>query len=314
MTMMILSIAVLAGMTILVLMLGVTRFITASSEVDDRLSTYANTLMLNTAADQPGVSERVNTYLSERSFTGRIAIDLARAGVKLTVSEFLLVKLGAALVPLAIVWFISGSIIVGLAVGALGTMLPDLWLKRQQRMRSSNFVLQLPDTLALIVSGLRAGFSLQQSLVNVGKEAPEPSASEFNRVMQEIQLGVPLLEALDNLVRRVKSEDLDMIVSVFKIHSRVGGNLGSVLETVGTTIRERVRLRREIEVITSMQRYSAYVLGLLPMVLGMILFVLNPDYMMEMFQWNIVLCIPVGAFALTVAGFIVIRRLVDIKI
>ncbi len=211
------------------------------------------------------------------------------------VSEFLLVKVGAAVVAFGIVWLLSRSVIIGLAIAVLCSMLPDLWLRRQTRRRSASFILQLPDTLALIVSGLRAGFSLQQALVNIGKEAPEPTASEFSRVTQELQLGVPLLEALDNLVKRIKSEDLDMIISVFKIHSRVGGNLATVLETVGTTIRERVRLRREIEVITSMQRYSAYVLGLLPIVLGLILFVLNPDYMMGMFQWNMLLCIPVGA-------------------
>jgi tight adherence protein B len=314
MTTMMITVAVFAGLTVFVLMLGVTRLITASSEVDDRLSTYANTVLLQAAAAQPGVGERVNTYLSERSFSGRIAIDLARAGAKLTVSEFLLIKLGAALVPAVGAWFSSRSVAVALLVGALCSLLPDLWLRREQRQRSTKFVLQLPDTLAMIVSGLKAGFSLQQSLINVGKEASEPTASEFNRVTQEIQLGVPMMEALDNLARRVKSEDLDMIISVFKIHTRVGGNLATVLETVGTTIRERVRLRREIEVITSMQRYSAYVLGLLPIVLGVILFVLNPDYMMEMFQWNIVLCIPIGAFVLTVMGFLVIRKMVDIKI
>jgi tight adherence protein B len=105
-----------------------------------------------------------------------------------------------------------------------------------------------------------------------------------------------------------------MIVSVFKINARVGGNLATVLETVGTTIRERVRLRREVHVITSQQRYASYVLGLLPPVLALILLAINPDYILTMFQWNIFLCIPIGAAVMTLIGFLVIRKIVDIKI
>ena len=307
--------ALLAGLAVFVVMLAITNLVAASSDVDDRLTTYANASSPFALPDErEGVGERVNAYLSERSFSGRIAADLARAGVKLTVAEFLLIKAAAVLLPIGLQLLITRQIVPGLVLGAVCFAMPDLWLRRRQRRRSTDFVLQLPDTLALIVSGLRAGFSLQQAIVNIGKEAPEPTASEFNRVAQEMQLGVPLLDALDSVVRRVKSEDLEMIVSVFKIHGRVGGNLATVLETVGSTIRERVRLRREIGVITSQQRYSSYVLGMLPFIVGLILLVINPTYIMAMFEWNVLLCIPIGAFVMTVMGFLVIRRMVDIKI
>ena len=277
--------AVLAGLAVFLSVLGLNSLITAGSEVDDRLDAYAtmNTAFNANVEDQAGLGERVNSYLNERGFTGSMAAALTRADVKLTVLEYMLIKLALLLTPLLLLWLFTGQLIGGLFLGAVCFFVPDLWLRQREAKRRSDFDQQLPDTLALIVSGLRAGFSLQQSLLNVAKEAPEPTATEFKRLGQEVQLGVALQEALDGLVRRIKSPDLDMIVSVFKIHSRVGGNLSQVLETVGTTIRERVRLRREVQVITAQQRYASYVLGAIPPILGMILMCLNSDYMLVLF-------------------------------
>ncbi|MDP9312857.1 MAG: type II secretion system F family protein [Chloroflexota bacterium] len=316
MDMMYVGAAVLAGLAIFLSILGLNSLITASSEVDDRLDAYAtmNTMFNASLDDQARLGERVNSYLNERGFTGSIAAALARADVKLTVLEYMLIKLALLLTPLILLWLFTGQLIGGLFLGAVFFFVPDLWLRQREAKRSADFAQQLPDTLALIVSGLRAGFSLQQSLLNVAKEAPEPTATEFKRLGQEVQLGVALHEALDGLVRRIKSPDLDMIVSVFKIHSRVGGNLSQVLETVSTTIRERVRLRREVQVITAQQRYASYVLGAMPPILGLILLSINPQYMLEMFQWNVFLCIPIGATVMTVLGFLAIRKIVDIKI
>ncbi len=316
MPMVYIGVAVLAGLAVFFSILGLNSMITAGSEVDDRLDAYAtmNTLFAANNEDQSRLGDRVNAYLNERGFTGSMAAALARANVKLTVVEFMMIKLALLLVPFALLWLFTGQPIGGFFIGLVCFFIPDLWLRQREAKRSADFALQLPDTLALIVSGLRAGFSLQQSLLNVAKEAPEPTATEFMRLGQEVQLGVPLHDALDGLVRRIKSPDLDLIVSVFKIHSRVGGNLSTVLETVGSTIRERVRLRREVQVITAQQRYASYVLGAMPPILGLIILTLNPEYMMEMFQWNVFLCIPVGAAIMTILGFLVIRKIVDIKI
>lgn len=316
MEVMLISAAVLTGLAVFCAVLGLTGVINASSEVDDRLDAYAtmNAPFGMATTEQSGLSDRVNTYLNDRSFAGSVRASLARADVKLNVGEYLLIKVAAVVLPFLVFWLLTGYMISGLIFALVGFLIPEIWLRMRARKRVQEFVLQLPDTLALIVGGMRAGFSLQQSMLNVSKEAPEPTATEFMRLGQELQLGIPLQEALDGMVRRIKSPDLEMIVSVFKIHGRVGGNLAMVLENVGSTIRERVRLRREVQVITAQQRYASYVLGALPFVLGMILMAINPSYMMEMFQWNIYLCIPITAFIMTIAGFLVIRRIVDIKI
>jgi len=310
------SAAILTGLAVFFMVLGLTRVINAGSEVDDRLDAYAtmSAPFGMAASEQSGLSDRVSSYLNDRSFAGSVRASLARADVKLTVAEYLLIKIAAVVLPFALFWLLTGYMISGLIFALVGFLIPEVWLRTRARKRVQEFVLQLPDTLALIIGGMRAGFSLQQSILNVSKEAPEPTATEFMRLGQELQLGIPLQEALDGMVRRIKSPDLEMIVSVFKIHGRVGGNLAMVLENVGSTIRERVRLRREVQVITAQQRYASYVLGALPFVLGMILMAINPEYMLEMFQWNIFLCIPITAFIMTIAGFLVIRRIVDIKI
>ncbi|MBV9791441.1 MAG: type II secretion system F family protein [Chloroflexi bacterium] len=316
MQLMLMSAAILTGLAVFFMVLGLTRVINAGSEVDDRLDAYAtmSAPFGMAASEQSGLSDRVSSYLNDRSFAGSVRASLARADVKLTVAEYLLIKIAAVVLPFALFWLLTGYMISGLIFALVGFLIPEVWLRTRARKRVQEFVLQLPDTLALIIGGMRAGFSLQQSILNVSKEAPEPTATEFMRLGQELQLGIPLQEALDGMVRRIKSPDLEMIVSVFKIHGRVGGNLAMVLENVGSTIRERVRLRREVQVITAQQRYASYVLGALPFVLGMILMAINPEYMLEMFQWNIFLCIPITAFIMTIAGFLVIRRIVDIKI
>ncbi len=312
--------AILAGLTVLLLMVGLARLRAEGSEVGERLQVYtaanrpAGQAEVEAEDKPPDLSDRINSYIGTRGFAESIAAGLGRAAVKLTVPEYVLIKIACALIPFAVLSVVTGSILAGLLVGPIFFFVPNLWLRTRERRRQREFGEQLPETLDMIVGGLRAGFSLQHSMVNVGQTAPEPTASEFQRLSQELQLGVPLMSALDNLGKRVENDDLEMIISVFKINSRVGGNLAVVLETVGTTIRERVKLRREIRVITSMQRMSGYILGGLPPTLALVIFVLNPGYMMEIFHWDIYLCIPIGAAIMMVLGFLVIRKLVDIKV
>ncbi len=309
------AVAAMSGLTILVLLHGLRSLVLSGSKLESRLQPFAipGAPTDEVAEKQPDLSDRLNSYFNTRTFAGSIADKLWQAGVELTVPQYVLIKLAAALIPF-VVFVLMRRSVLGIVFGLLCFLIPNLWLRRKQHRRQAEFEQQLPDTLTLIVGGLRAGFSLQHSLVNVAKQAPEPTAAEFKRIGQEVHLGVPLLQALDNLVQRMKSNDLEMIVSVFKIHGRVGGNLAAVVEDVGTTIRERVKLRRDIQVITSQQRITSYILGLLPPILGLVLFLINPGYMRGIFQWNIFLCIPIFALIMTVLGFLVIRKMADIEI
>jgi tight adherence protein B len=303
----------LAILTILVAARG----LLAKDGVSSRLETFLSTDLSGAsqaAVADPQFAQKLNEAISRQGFAERIARDLAQSNVPLTVPEYLLIRAAVPLLLALIALFVWRSVYVVPAALLIGFVAPIFWMGMRRKRRNRNFNDQLSETLTMIAGSLRGGFSLIQSLSNAAKESQEPTKSELRRVTQEIQLGLSLPQALENLVRRLESDDLDLVVTAIKIHSRVGGNLTTILENISTTIRERTKLRREIRVITSMQRLSSYVIGLLPVVLALIIFSINPQYMMKLFQPGWTLCIPIGAVVASVVGFIVIQRIVDIKI
>jgi tight adherence protein B len=155
----------------------------------------------------------------------------------------------------------------------------------------------------------------------VTREAQPPISEEFERVVREMSLGVALQPALNNLVRRVASEDVELMVTAINIQSQVGGNLATVLDSIAFTIRERVRIQGEIQTLTAMQRYSGYVITLLPVGLGGILFLISPTYIGRMLNPTpAIFGLPAGIVFFIVGfismgiGYVLIRRIVDIKV
>jgi tight adherence protein B len=302
----------LAVMTVLIAV----RMLMAGDRVTSRLDTFLGDPF---AADQatvadPQLAQKLNEAINRQGFAERIARDLSQANLPLTVPEYLLLRAAVPLLLALIGLFVWRTVYVLPAALALGFVAPIFWMRMRRKRRNRDFNEQLSETLTMLSGSLRGGFSLVQSLANAAKESQEPTKSELRRVTQEIQLGLSLSQALENVVKRVESDDLDLVVTAIKIHSRVGGNLTTILENISTTIRERTKLRREIRVITSMTRLSSYVIGLLPFALGAIIFSINPQYMARLFQPGLTLCIPIGAFISSVAGFIIIQKIVDIKI
>ena len=206
-------------------------------------------------------------------------------------------------------------------IAILGLWAPRFYLKRRQAQRLRKFAEQLPDTITLLANSLRAGSSFLQGMELVTREARPPISEEFSRVVREMQLGVALHAALNNLVRRVASEDLELMVTAIQIQSQVGGNLATVLDAISHTIRERIRIFGEIQTLTAMQRYSGYVITLLPVGLAGILFLISPTYISKMLvSPPELLGLPAGVIFMLVGlvsmgiGFLFIRRIVDIKV
>ncbi len=165
-----------------------------------------------------------------------------------------------------------------------------------------------------MVGSLRVGYGLSQSVEWVGRQMPEPAGDEFNRVVREMQLGWSLPEALESMVRRIMSDDLALIVTAIDIHYETGGRLADILETVAHTIRERIRVQREINTLTSQQRYSGYVLMVMPIALAVVLMLLSPELESQLFAPGPTLCIPIGAGLMMILGFLIMRRIVEIDI
>jgi tight adherence protein B len=148
----------------------------------------------------------------------------------------------------------------------------------------------------------------------VAQQLPNPIAGEFRRVTQEIGLGLHYEQALNNMLRRMPSDDLDLMITAINIQSKVGGNLAVILDTIGHTIRERVRIKGEIRVLTAQQMISGYILTALPIVLGLVLYLINKQYMARMFSdpcgW-----IMIGVSVVMIGiGFVIIRKIVNIEV
>ena len=179
----------------------------------------------------------------------------------------------------------------------------------------------LPDTITLIANALRAGSSFLQAIELVVRESRPPISTEFGRVIREVNLGLPFEQAMENMVRRVKSDDLELMATAISIQHTVGGNLAEILDSIAFTIRERVRIKGEIRTLTAQQRLSGYVVGFLPIGLAGFLFVAAPGFMEPMFKNPPgILGLPAGVIILAFGGFMmfigfmIIRRIVDIEV
>ena len=200
-------------------------------------------------------------------------------------SEYLFIW-AAAIVGIPVFMFLAGFALpalqnpILLLVGAVvGFILPRWYVKRRQGKRLNQFNKQLPDTITLIANALRAGSSFLQAIELVVREARPPISTEFARVIREVNLGLPFEEALENLVRRVRSDDLELMVTAISIQYTVGGNLAEILDSIAYTIRERVRIKGEIRTLTAQQRLSGYVVAFLPIGLAGFLFVIAPGFL-----------------------------------
>jgi tight adherence protein B len=257
---------------------------------------------------------RVEESVGRRDFAASIKEDLARADISLTVTEYLMIRVGLVALFAALGFLIQRNLLVALIMGVVGLFLPTLYVRSRQSGRLKRFNSQLPDVLDHLQGSLRAGYGLLQAVEWVSKQLPNPAGAEFDRVIREVQLGRGLMEALQSMVRRIPSDDLALIVTAIMIQYEVGGSLAEILEVVTHTIRERVRIMREINVLTAQQKYSGYVLMVMPIALAIFLIIVNPDYEMRLFEPGPTLCIPIGAAVLMVSGYFIMRRIVDIEV
>lgn len=264
---------------------------------------------------------QIDSRASERSWLtnlfARTKEDIAKADLHITVTELLLTQFSVGAALGLMLWLLLAPSIgqVLFPVGFLvGILLTRSYLVRLGKRRIKKFEDQLPDILSVLASSVRGGFSLFQALQLIAKEAAEPSRTEFLRVIQEVSLGSPMPEALNGLAVRIPTEDVDILVTAISLQSQTGGNLSHVLDIVATTIRERHRVEREIKSLTAQQRVSASMLAAIPVLLGVVIYAISPQYISRLFAWGWVLCLPGGAFVSTIVGLILMRRLSAIDV
>ena len=316
--------AILTSAGIILLIVGLDRALRHDrTALDKRLRRYGGRAYQLTDEEQKQaasvavtqlLAKRVEASISGRTFAAALQTDLARANLKLTVGEFLIIQVAAAALIGMLAWLASGALFVGSIFGAMGWFIPKIWLGRRQSGRLKAFNNQLGDTISLMSNSLRSGLSLVQSMEMISREAEAPISEEFQRVVREIGLGVGPQEALIHLGRRVASDDLELLVIAILVQFEIGGNLSRILDSIASTIRERVKLQGEIRTMSAQGRMAGWVLSGLPVAIGSLLMLIAPSYMGALFTPGPWLVLPVAAVLGIVMGSLVINKLVAIEV
>jgi tight adherence protein B len=247
-----------------------------------------------------------------RHFSNTLATRLLRADWKWRPAEFMVMQgvaagvgLGLGLVSSSGLWWLFTP---------LGWMVPHVLLARAEKKRLKLFEQQLPDALSIIANALRSGYSFLQAMDVVSREMPEPIAREFNLVLRETRVNIPIDEALTGLVGRVKSPDLDLVITAVLIQRQVGGNLSEVLDKIGGTIKERIRLQGEIRTLTTQGRMSGWIVSLLPMALAVVFHLVSPGYLNPLWQNPVGWILLFAGVVMQGIGVLMIKNMVNLEV
>lgn len=246
-----------------------------------------------------------------RSASGKPTLteDLARAGLNITPAEYLLIRIGAVALGALIGLFRFGFSIGPVVLGLIGFIIPPLVMAFLQRRRQTMFNEQLTGMLQLLSNSLKTGYAIDRALETVASKSQPPVSTEFERVATEITLGTSVEEALSALLLRINSSDLEFIVTAILLHTRVGGNLAEVLDTISDTLRDRLQTKRDMSVLTAQSRASATIITGLPILLALGLYVFVPGYFAPMTSTFVGYVLLGIAALLVVIGNVLIQRM-----
>lgn len=249
--------------------------------------------------------------------TAKLAYELERAEMTLSPGEFIIARFalaGAGFAgPLFLVEGMFGYAIAG-AGALIGYNLPKIYMNRQRKARIEKLNAQLPEALTLVSNALKAGFGLLQALNVAVDQIEHPLSTEFARAIHEMNVGSSTEEALLALGERSESYDLDIVVTAILVQRTVGGNLGEILDTVAHTMRERIRIRGEIKTLTAQQKLTGLVIGFLPIGVGLLFYLMSPEYITPLFTTFIGKSMIVTAVILEIIGVMVIQRILNIEV
>jgi len=266
-----------------------------------------------TARKSP-LGDALNRVLAKRGLGADLATQLARADLKITVGEFMAATIILVVLAGAVAFFLKRDILVTAGACLAGFLAPRFYVGMLRNRRLKSYNDQLADSINLMVNGIRAGYSILQAMEAVSRDMGPPISVEFRRVVQEVQLGLPVELALNNMLRRVPSADLDMLITAINVQREVGGNLAEVLDSISYTIRDRVRIQGDIHALTAYGRGAGNMLSAIPVILSIVIYLINPKFISLLFVhpcgW-----IMIGVAVLgIVVGYLVIRKIVNIDV
>ncbi len=316
----VIPLVLLTFVSVFLLFFGLDRMLShQTQQIETRLDRYAGRAIGDPEQAEGKNRSRIGPGLDRVLMLGsnskQIQTSLARADIKLTPGEWILFNLSTLLLGFLVVLIVSRNNLVLALVGALaGFYAPRLYIRIMQARRLQAFNNQLGDTLLLLANSLRAGYSLLQSMESASKELSPPMSTEFARVVREIGLGLTLEDALAHMVERINSEDLDMAVTAVNIQHEVGGNLAEILDSIAHTIRERIRIKGQIQALTAQQQMSGTVIALLPVFVGLVLLGMNPGYISGLWSEPCGIAMLIYSVISILIGYLVIRKIMAIEV
>jgi tight adherence protein B len=324
--------ALIAGSGILMMTFAVFQMATQAL-LDNRLRLFVRR---GAISQQPVVSVRrakklsrvlwvedINRRLRQANYSKQLQMRLVRAGVDMQASRFLVIQMIGMAIGFILVWYFAETVpdlrgflalFIALMVLPVAWFVPLFTLGFLEGSRLKKLENQLAPTIDSMAGALQAGSSLPQAMEMASREMAAPIGEELAIAVREMAVGVPMQEAFAHMLDRARSLDLDMLVTAITIQHRIGGNLGQILRTISHTIRERLRIRGEINILTAQQRMSAYIVSALPILIIGALFVLAPAYIAKLFEPGIArMLLIMGSFGM-VAGFYALMKIADIDV
>jgi tight adherence protein B len=322
---MILAVGVFTGVFAIVLLLSMSF---DSSGVEARKKTKQRLESISLAAERSPQDEGIglvreeilssmpwlNRWLQSQDLFLGLRKMLTQADMQWTIMGLLLMSAGSWVVTGAAVFMRTNDPTLSALIGAGAALGPFLYVRFKRSQRFGKFEQGLPKALDLMVSALRAGHSLISALESVAREMPNPIGIEFRKCFDEQTFGLEMRESMLNLGARIPIHDVHIVITAILIQKESGGNLAEILDKVAAIIRERFRLKKQVQVHTAQGRLTGWILTLLPVVLGFGLYMLNPEHMSILWQNPVGLKLIYAAVIMTVIGGLIIRKIVNIRI
>lgn len=282
--------------------------------LDKSSETKLNRKSMNILVQMQVYKQLIKDRVLTKQKNARLVDQLSRAGLSIKPEEYILYQWITTALGGGVLYLLTNQILFLIIGVVVGFLLPKWWVRKKERERMDNFNDGLEDMITTMIGSLRAGFSFAQAFKTVAEESEAPMKDEIEIVLKEMQYGTSVEDALENLKERMPSDDLDLVIQSILIQRQIGGNLAVILETIVQTIRDRRKIQRQIRTLTAQGRLSGMVIGILPIALGFVLYLIEPEYIGTLFHNQIGIFMVIGAAISGLIGLIMIRRITRIEV
>ncbi|MEL7656472.1 MAG: type II secretion system F family protein [Bacillota bacterium] len=285
--------------------------------VEKRFKKYLYTDGISELQDQM-FKENIDKYRKKKNRKFKIASKelseyLAMSGIKLRASEFIYIWIGSTYLPILIISLSGASTVTAIGFAVIGFIVPPVLVLRARNKRQTEFNKQLGESLVVMSNCIKSGFTFLQAMESIANDMQPPISTEFSSAIREMRFGVNKNDALRHMVDRVQNNDLGLLVSAVMTSEQVGGNLSEILDIISETIKDRIRIKQEVRILTAQGRMSGIVIGLLPVFIILFLMILNPQYFMSFFEASIGKIMIGVSVLMELIGFVIINKIVDIE-